>query len=94
MPYCEQAGVKGATTPVYYGREPRNSSREALLLSAGLLDYGGDMKPCHIGMGVVIREKDEIGPFGIYSGMVRSRNGVFTAIARSDRERRKWRAVQ
>lgn len=30
------------------------SQAEGLLLSVGLLDYGGDMKPGNIGMGVVI----------------------------------------
>jgi hypothetical protein len=27
---------------------------EALLLKAALLDHGSDVKPCHIGMGVII----------------------------------------
>ncbi len=31
-----------------------HSQAKRLLLNAGLLDYGGDMKPCNIGMGVVI----------------------------------------
>jgi hypothetical protein len=31
-----------------------DSQAKCLLLNAGLLDHGGDMKPCNIGMAVVI----------------------------------------
>lgn len=56
-------------------------------MTAGLLNYGGNMKPCHIGMGVVIGEEDDVGPLGVYGGVVRRRNDVFPAITFSDRER-------
>lgn len=41
----KQAAINLARMPAERGR---------LLLNAGLLDHSGDMKPCHIGMGVII----------------------------------------
>src|SRR5204863_2963358 len=69
-------------------------TRDSLLLKAAQLDHGGDMKPGHISMGVIIGEHDDIRPLGINGGVVRGGNGVFAAVTRSDRERQEWRAVQ
>jgi len=45
------------------------------------------MKPCNIGMAVVIREEDDIRPLG-FTAAWSALEGVFAAITRSDRERR------
>jgi len=48
-------------------RVPANrehSQGKRLLLKAALLDHGGDMKPCNIGMAVVSEKRTTYVPFG------------------------------